>query len=62
MAIQIDLTERPFTIVTNQTELSDGLNVIKTHTIIVATGANSLWLGVPGEDAYRAKVRYLFRA
>lgn len=42
----VDLTSRPFTIVTNT-------STIKSHTVIVATGADSIWLGVKGEDFYR---------
>jgi thioredoxin-disulfide reductase len=42
----IDLTKRPYTLVTNQTTLT-------AHTIILATGADSMWLGVKGEDHYR---------
>lgn len=42
VVISIDASSRPFKIMTNST-------VIETHTIIVATGAESNWLGVPGE-------------
>lgn len=52
---KLDLTERPFVITTNQTDLSEGLNIIKTHTIIIATGADSIWLGIPGEETFRTK-------
>jgi thioredoxin-disulfide reductase/thioredoxin len=40
--IKVDATKRPFKVVTNT-------SVIETHTVIVATGADSKWLGVPGE-------------
>jgi alkyl hydroperoxide reductase subunit AhpF len=40
--VSVDTKSRPFTIRTNETEL-------KTHAIIVATGADSRWLGVPGQ-------------
>jgi len=41
--ISIDASKRPFTIKTNLT------GDIETHSIIVATGAESKWLGIPGE-------------
>ena len=45
--ISIDASRRPFTLKTNQT------GDIETHSIIVATGAESNWLGVPGEYEFR---------
>lgn len=42
VVLSIDASSRPFKVKTNST-------VIETHTIIVATGAESNWLGVPGE-------------
>eukprot|EP00035_Acanthoeca_spectabilis_P021850 m.440577 g.440577 ORF g.440577 m.440577 type:complete len:692 (-) comp18538_c0_seq1:1881-3956(-) len=42
----VDLSSRPFTVTTNTT-------TIKTHTLILATGADSKWLGVEGEEEYR---------
>lgn len=45
--ISIDASKRPFTLKTNQT------GDIETHSIIVATGAESNWLGVPGEYELR---------
>merc|ERR1719487_2862067 len=42
-ALSIDLSARPFTITTNA-------SVISAHSLIIATGADSRWLGVPGED------------
>lgn len=55
IALSVNLTARPFVIVTNQTDLSEGLNIIHTHTLIIATGANALWLNIPGEAEFRAK-------
>lgn len=55
VALSVNLTVRPFVIITNQTDLSEGLNVIKTHSIIIATGADSVWLGIPGESSYITK-------
>merc|ERR1711871_61699 len=46
MVTKIDLSSRPFGIATNNTNL-------KVHTVIMATGADSRWLGVPGEYEYR---------
>jgi thioredoxin reductase (NADPH) len=43
---RIDISKRPFTVYTNA-------SVISTHSIIVATGAESRWLGVPGEYEMR---------
>ncbi len=42
----IDANQRPFKVVTNSSEIS-------THTIIVATGAESNWLNIPGEYEMR---------
>src|SRR4051794_14119042 len=39
-----DLTQRPFT-------LKLGTAEIKTHTIIIASGASARWLGIPSEQA-----------
>lgn len=44
-----DLSQRPFTI-----ELSDG-KVIKTQTLIIATGASAKWLGIPSEKKLMGK-------
>ena len=41
-AISVDVSSRPYRVTTNTT-------TIETHSIIVATGAESKWLGVPGE-------------
>ena len=44
--IRIDSSERPFKVYTNST-------VIITHSIILATGAESNWLNIPGEYEMR---------
>lgn len=44
--IRIDASTRPFKVYTNSIE-------IVTHSIIVATGAQSNWLGIPGEYEMR---------
>ena len=45
--LRLDASKRPFTLYTNNT------GAIETHAIIVATGAESKWLGVPGEYELR---------
>jgi len=44
--MKIDATESPFKVYTNS-------SVIETHAIIVATGAESNWLNIPGEYEMR---------
>jgi len=44
--ISVDLSTRPFTVRTNST-------AFRSHALIVATGANSRWLGVEGEHTFR---------
>ena len=39
---RVDLQERPFTLYTDD-------HVIKTKTLIIASGASAKWLGIPGE-------------
>jgi len=39
---KVDLQERPFTLHTSE-------HVIKTETLIIASGASAKWLGIPGE-------------
>jgi len=46
--VSIDLTKRPFELKLNNTK-----DAVKTHTIIIATGADSRWLGAPGEFDFR---------
>ena len=43
---RIDTTARPFKVITNS-------STIETHSIIVATGAESNWLNIPGEYEMR---------
>jgi NADPH-dependent 2,4-dienoyl-CoA reductase/sulfur reductase-like enzyme len=40
--LSVDASRRPIVVKTNTSE-------VETHTVIVATGADSKWLGVPGE-------------
>jgi thioredoxin reductase (NADPH) len=47
MVISIDTTKRPLEVLLNAT------GAIATHSIILATGAESNWLGVPGEYELR---------
>jgi len=44
----VDVTKRPLRVTTNSTE-----DVIETHTVILAMGAESNWLGVKGEYEMR---------
>ncbi len=45
--VDVQLETRPFTVVTNENR------EVKTHAIIVATGARANYLGLPSEDAYK---------
>jgi thioredoxin reductase (NADPH) len=45
MIEKVDLSERPFTLYTDEHE-------IKTETLIIASGASAKWLGIPGEAPY----------
>lgn len=45
----VDFSERPFTLKTE-----DG-NEYKAETVIVATGASAMWLGIPGEKEFQGK-------
>jgi thioredoxin reductase len=47
MVTGIDASTRPLKVITNNT------GGIETHSIIVATGADSKWLGIPGEYELR---------
>lgn len=47
LVVSIDASSRPLKVVTNAT------GAIETHSIIVATGADSKWLGIPGEYELR---------
>merc|ERR1712159_211730 len=46
--MSIDLSKKPFELKMNNTEAP-----VKTHTLIIATGADSRWLGAEGEYKYR---------
>jgi len=46
---EADLSRRPF-----QLRLDDGKEII-TNALIIATGANARWLGLPSEKEYRGK-------
>jgi thioredoxin reductase (NADPH) len=47
MAAALDLSRRPFV------ATGDSGDVYLGDTVILATGAQARWLGIPGEDAYR---------
>jgi thioredoxin reductase (NADPH) len=47
-ASSVDLTNRPFKIVA-------GKETYTADSVIVATGASSIWLGLPSEDKFRGK-------
>ncbi len=47
--VKADLSSRPFTL-----ELADG-QIVKTRTLIVATGASAKWLGLPDEQRLMGK-------
>eukprot|EP00980_Cylindrotheca_fusiformis_P013263 scaffold3373_cov137-Cylindrotheca_fusiformis.AAC.23 len=47
MVVGVDTSQRPLRVITNST------GSIETHSIIVATGADSKWLGVEGEYEMR---------
>lgn len=47
MVTEVDFSSRPF-----HCELDDGTEVV-AETVIVATGANARWIGMPGEAQYR---------
>jgi thioredoxin reductase (NADPH) len=44
---EADLHRRPFTLRTKNTD--DSEEIIKTETLIIASGASAKWLGIPGE-------------
>ena len=45
--VALDLARRPFT------ATGDSGDIYRGDTVIIATGAQARWLGVPGEEAYR---------
>lgn len=48
-AVEVDLSRRPFCIT-----LENGKDIL-CRTLIVATGANAKWLGLPSEEKYRGR-------
>ena len=42
---KVDLSERPFTLYTDE-------HTVKAETLIIASGASAKWLGIPGEAPY----------
>jgi len=46
LVLKVDLTSRPFVISTNTSAFT-------AHTVVLATGADSRWLGVPGEEDFK---------
>ena len=42
--VEVDFSERPFTLTSSEGK------VVKAETVIIATGANARWIGVPGEE------------
>ena len=48
-AVEVDVSRSPFGVY-----LEDGKEIL-TRTLIVATGANAKWLGLPSEQKYRGK-------
>jgi thioredoxin reductase (NADPH) len=47
LAVTLDLARRPFTVV------ADSGDIYSADTIILATGAQARWLGIPSEETYR---------
>ncbi len=46
--VKVDLSQRPFTIISTERE-------VKAHSIVIATGATAKRLGLPSEDKYWSK-------
>lgn len=44
--VRVDLSKRPFSVCTSDTSYS-------THALIICTGAQAMWIGVPGEEKYQ---------
>jgi thioredoxin reductase (NADPH) len=44
--VRVDLSKRPFVIHTSDTSYT-------THSLIICTGAQAMWIGVPGEQLYQ---------
>merc|ERR1719408_1091760 len=47
--VATDFSKRPFRLTLNTTRD----HIIKAHSVVIASGADSRWLGVPGEWEYR---------
>merc|ERR1719408_254636 len=47
--VATDFSKRPFQLTLNTTRD----HIIKAHSVVIASGADSRWLGVPGEWEYR---------
>lgn len=47
--ISVDLSKKPFVIRTENSEQHAGPSGLKTESIIIATGASAMWLGLPSE-------------
>jgi thioredoxin reductase (NADPH) len=45
---QVDFSSRPFKVVSGDKEY-------QAHSVIICTGAQAMWLGVPGEETYQGK-------
>jgi thioredoxin reductase (NADPH) len=48
--LNLDLSKKPFEI-----HLTDGKTIINAKTILIATGANALWLNIPSEQRLKGK-------
>ncbi len=46
---KVDLSQRPFTLT------GDGGDIYQGETLVIATGAQAKWLGIPGEEALSGK-------
>jgi thioredoxin reductase (NADPH) len=47
--VEVDFSRRPFRLV------GDSGDVYVGETVIICTGAQARWLGIPGEDAFRGR-------
>jgi thioredoxin reductase len=53
---RVDISTKPFTVFVNTTAAeaaAEELVPIRAHSVILATGADSRWLGVPGEYQFQ---------
>jgi thioredoxin reductase (NADPH) len=46
--VKVDFSKKPFT-------LSTGQNEYQAESVIITTGASSMWLGIPSEEKFRGK-------